>query len=497
MSSSSVKNLYGRIMPSSKKQINDKVKELGKKFEDKTKNIEAKIDLLEKHLEDNDGQINNITFALNELKASVASLEKEIPESSRKLEKQVDEAFLKLNDELKALILKSVTDSTNKILQSSEMISLQKEVKTVNSELSSLKQQVKWINESQERKSQKIGTETIDELKKFINQELKRRDTWAGRAAEIRRLSGESPVWVIKCPAPEDDTKVRWGDYSFALTLKRELEKKGVYALVDTREDWGCETGADVVLVLRGCLSYRPDRRNDKCLYIMWNISHPDMVTKDEYQLYDVVCVGSYHYAAELKDKLSIPVIPLLQCTDTDLFFPPKEPPAFFERDYIFIGNSRGVARNCVMWAIEDQLPLRMWGSGWDSILRDHMDIIEAPYIENSRIPELYRTSKVALNDHWDDMREKQFINNRIFDVLACGLPVITDTCQELKELFPDAVLHYKTKEDFDECVRRIEHDYTKIRLKVEKQWPMIQREYSFRTRAKQLIEIAKQYRKK
>ena len=54
---------------------------------------------------------------------------------------------------------------------------------------------------------------------------------------------------------------------------------------------------ADVVLVLRGCEFYRPDRRNTKCLYIMWNISHPEMVTQEEYQLYDIVCVGSRHYA--------------------------------------------------------------------------------------------------------------------------------------------------------------------------------------------------------
>ena len=239
------------------------------------------------------------------------------------------------------------------------------------------------------------------------------------------------------------------------MALKRELENNGIYALVDTREDWGCESGTDVVLSLRGTFPYRPDRRNDKCLYIMWNISHPDMVTKEEYQLYDVICVSSYHYADKLKKQLAIPVIPLLQCTDTDLFYPPAEIPHSFEREYILIGNSRGVARNSVMWAIEDHLPLKIWGSGWNTILKDHIDLIEAPYIENSKIPELYRTSKVALNDHWDDMRKNNFINNRIFDVLACGLPVISDTCPELKELFPDAVLHYETKEEFDNCIKK------------------------------------------
>lgn len=345
------------------------------------------------------------------------------------------------------------------------------------------------------RRNDKEQLKAIANLKQFIDQELKRRDGWGGRAAEVSRLAKGKPVWVIKCPAPEDDSKIRWGDYPFALTLKRELEKRGVYVAVDTREDWGCESGADVVLVLRGCLNYRPDRRNTKCLYIMWNISHPDMVMKEEYELYDVVCVGSRHYADKLKEELSVPVLPLLQCTDTELFYPSEKEPAAYKWDYIFIGNSRGVARSCVMWAIEDRLPLRMWGSGWNTILKDHMDLFEAPFIENSQIPELYRSAKVTLNDHWDDMREKQFVNNRIFDALACGLPVISDVCDELREIFPDAVLYYSNQEEFRDCVRQIETDYEEIKRRVLQQQRLIKEQFSFAARAEELLQIAEKYK--
>ena len=345
------------------------------------------------------------------------------------------------------------------------------------------------------RRNDKEQLKAIANLKQFIEQELKRRDGWGGRAAEVSRLAKGKPVWVIKCPAPEDDSKIRWGDYPFALTLKRELEKRGVYVTVDTREDWGCESGADVVLVLRGCLNYRPDRRNTKCLYIMWNISHPDMVTKEEYELYDVVCVGSRYYADKLKEELSVPVLPLLQCTDTELFYPSEKEPADYKWDYIFIGNSRGVARSCVMWAIEDHLSLRMWGSGWNTILKDHMDLFEAPFIENSQIPDLYRSAKVTLNDHWDDMREKQFVNNRIFDALACGLPVISDVCDELREIFPDAVLYYSNQEEFRDCVRQIETDYEEIKRRVLQQQRLIKEQFSFAARAEELLQIAEKYK--
>lgn len=338
------------------------------------------------------------------------------------------------------------------------------------------------------------NSQTLLEIKDYVDQELRRRDDWGKRASEIRHIAGNQQVWVIKCPAPEGEKKVRWGDYAYAVALKRYLDRMGMYAIIDLKEDWGCEEDADVVLVLRGCEFYRPDRRNTKCLYMMWNISHPEMVTVEEYQLYDVVCVGSLHYAKELQKMLTIPVVPLLQCTDTELFYPDQETEKNRGKDYLFIGNSRGVARPCVMWAAKDKLPLKIWGSGWKVMLGPDKTMVQDVFIENSEIPALYRSARVTLNDHWKDMLDYQFVNNRIFDALACGLPVISDSCEELREIFPDAVLYYSNKEEFDACVKEIENNYDAIKAKVDAQWPLIKEKYSFETRTKELVEIAKKY---
>ena len=354
-------------------------------------------------------------------------------------------------------------------------------------------QQGKQLKELQ--KACVAQTKAIEDLKDFIDRELSRRDDWPARGAQLSREAAGRPLWVIKCPAPEGPVRVRWGDYAYAVTLKRYLDRLGVYAVVETREDWGCEEAADVVLVLRGCQFYRPDRRNKKCLYIMWNISHPDMVPPEEYELYDVVCVGSRYYAGILKEKLKVPVLPLLQCTDTELFYPDfaeKQEPS---GDYIFIGNSRGIARRCVIWSAQNKLPLRIWGSGWKAMLGPSKTMVQDTSIENDKIPELYRNARATLNDHWKDMLDYQFVNNRIFDALACGLPVISDVCGELQEMFPDAVLYYDTKEDFDRCIETLEKDYAAVRARVLAQWPRIQKEYSFEVRAKELLEIAEKHR--
>lgn len=360
------------------------------------------------------------------------------------------------------------------------------------------KRQSKVIGDLQ--KASLAQTKAIEELKAFIEQEFRRRDDWPVRNAQLHTEAAGRPLWVIKCPAPEGPVKVRWGDYAYAVTLKRYLDRLGVYTVVDTREDWGCEEDADVVLVLRGCHFYRPDRRNARCLYIMWNISHPEMITPEEYELYDVVCVSSNYYAKCLQENVKVPVLPLLQCTDTELFYPAEESgddqsAVQAKGDYIFIGNSRGVARRCVIWSAQNQLPLKIWGSGWKAMLGQNKGMVQDTSIENSQIPDLYRSAKATLNDHWKDMLDYQFVNNRIFDALACGLPVISDYCEELKEIFPDAVLYYNNKEEFDDCIMQLETHYDEIKEKVAKQWPLIREQYSFEARARELLKIEEKYR--
>lgn len=348
--------------------------------------------------------------------------------------------------------------------------------------------------EKENKKQSKLlqeNSQALKNLQEQINQEFQRRDDWKKRPAENRKLAKDRPIWVIKCPAPDSEKKVRWGDYAYAVALKRYLDRMGKYTVIDLYEDWNCEEDADVVLVLRGREFYRPDRRNEKCLYIMWNISHPEMVTEEEYQLYDVICVGSLHYAKELQKKITVPVVPLLQCTDTELFYPDQEAEKHRGKDYLFIGNSRNVARPCVLWAAKDKLPLKIWGAGWKAMLGPDKTMVQDVFIENSDIPALYRSARVTLNDHWKDMLDYQFVNNRIFDALACGLPVISDCCDELREIFPDAVLYYSNQEEFKKCVAQLENDYDAIKARVDAQWPMIKEKYSFEARARELVEIA------
>ena len=142
-----------------------------------------------------------------------------------------------------------------------------------------------------------------------------------------------------------------------------------------------------------------------------------------------------------------------------------------------------------------DKLPLKIWGAGWKAMLGPDKTMVQDVFIENSQIPALYRSARVTLNDHWKDMLDYQFVNNRIFDALACGLPVISDCCDELREIFPEAVLYYSNKEEFHQCVKEIENNYEEVKAKVDEQWPVIKEKYSFEARARELAEIVEKHR--
>ncbi len=332
-------------------------------------------------------------------------------------------------------------------------------------------------------------TKSVDKVWKNYYAELVRCDYWKVKPEEIKRMAGDRKIWIIKCPAPDSNAKAGWGDFYFANSLAKNLEKLGIYPVVDLYEDWSCELMADCVIVLRGLKKYHPDRRNAKCRYIMWNISHPDNISKDEYELYDAVCIGSKYYADRLKEELSVPVYPLEQCTDTDLFYPEASDK---KHDYIFVGNSRGVPRECVMWSVDMRLPIEIWGGGWEPFLGKDCPNVAGINVPNDRLPDLYRTSYATINDHWDDMLKYQFINNRIFDSVACGLPVITDYCEDLYKIFGDNILYYRNEEEFRQCILKLEDNYPEIKKNTLSMWDMIKKEYSFEARAKQLLDIVK-----
>ena len=244
----------------------------------------------------------------------------------------------------------------------------------------------------------------------------------------------------IKIGCPNLNVSHEWGDYHFANSMKRSLESFGHQCVVDCLDDWESidSLTADVVIVLRGLSRYTP---KSKQINLMWNISHPDKISLDEYAEYDHIFVASVPYAKKLKKQLTTPVSALLQCTDPLLFNPSVAKKHCNE--VLFVGNSRNVYRKIVKDAIQADLPLSVYGNRWEQFIPKKYIISE--YISNNELASYYAGAKIILNDHWDTMREYGFLSNRLFDAAACAALVVTDPIEGLSDIFDDSILTYNS----------------------------------------------------
>lgn len=247
---------------------------------------------------------------------------------------------------------------------------------------------------------------------------------------------------------PDDESKKYWGDQHFAVGMKKEFEKLGYKANVLPRDCWYDQSRAGYVIVLRGKNPYyRPMGDNRK--YIMWNISHPDDVTIDEYNSYDYVFFASQKMHDELASKLHVPSGVAQQCVDDSAMVYEEGHDKQYE--LLFVGNSRHVFRPILKDLIPTEHKLTVYGRHWEKF--PVQDYVVSDYMDNSKVGQAYHDAKILLNDHWDDMRENGIISNRIFDALAVGAFIISDDIPEIHELFGDNVVTYHGREDLKEKI--------------------------------------------
>jgi GT2 family glycosyltransferase len=298
--------------------------------------------------------------------------------------------------------------------------------------------------------------------------------------------------WAIKNPAPPDVSAEIWGDTHFARRLARALRGLGQQVVIDHRPEFERRTGQldDVVLVLRGLAPYRP-------LYgqvnLGWLISHPEMLSRSEAESYDRLLAASVTWAERMSQQWGIRIDPLLQATDPEFFHPDRARPDTGQR-VLFVGGSRKQLRPIVRDAVEQGLPLSVYGPGWEELIPSRY--IKALSFPNEQLGAAYRSAGVVLNDHWEEMRVEGFISNRLFDAAAAGARVVTDDVSGLGDLFGRSVQVARDAADFVRLTSAPDLDAIfgndEERRKVAAR---LHAEHSFDVRARQLLDVALEVR--
>lgn len=288
----------------------------------------------------------------------------------------------------------------------------------------------------------------------------------------------------IKIGVPRESEKHTWGDYHFALGLKKYLERLGNKAVINILPDWYKEADdSDAVIVLRGLSKYTPQKKH---INIIWNISHPEKISNEEYNSYDFVFIASKSHAERLQREIKTKVFCLLQCTDPEIFYPDKD--TKFNSELLFVGNSRNVFRQIIKDLLPTNHPFKIWGLGWKKFIDNKY--ISGEYFPNEKLRVLYSSCKILLNDHWPDMVKMGFINNRIFDALACKTFIISDHSSELEDFFGDSLAIYSNKDDLDSKIDFYLNNQKRRDEIAETGYKKVINEHTFEKRAKTIMEV-------
>lgn len=156
----------------------------------------------------------------------------------------------------------------------------------------------------------------------------------------------------------------------------------------------------------------------------------------------------------------------------------------------LFVGSSRKQYRPMVRDAVEQGLPLSVYGTEWEGLLPP--EFLAATYLPNDQLGAAYGAAGVVLNDHWEDMRVDGFISNRLFDAVASGARVITDDVSGLDGLFGRSVQVVRSPRDLVELssapdLDALFGDAAERRAAAER----VHREHSFAARATRLLDVA------
>ncbi len=315
----------------------------------------------------------------------------------------------------------------------------------------------------------------------------------------LSRLTGgerSRPLsWSVVVAAPKGEAGEQWGDTWFARDLVAALRRQGQDAKVVHRAGAVSEKrdDDDVVLVLRGLRRFEPRRPstvgNDRrTIWMMWVISHPELVEAGEPATYDAVFAASSTWSRSATAEFGTPVTPLLQATDPYRFTPDAAAPDS-GYDVLFVGSTRGEFRPVVRDALDAGVPLSVFGVGWDGVIPPER--IAGDFLPNPELPAAYAGAGVVLNDHWPDMAAEGFLSNRLFDAVASGARVLSDDARGLHEVFGDAVVTYSGPADLERIVTADRDEVFPDRAARLAAAAQVAREHSFDARAQVLIERA------
>lgn len=288
--------------------------------------------------------------------------------------------------------------------------------------------------------------------------------------------------WAIKIAAPPGAPGEAWGDTHFARGIAAALRRLGQEVVIDAYDARRRPSAYldDVVLALRGPEPMSPQ---EGATSLLWIISHPDEIRREDLDGFDVVYAGSAPWATKASRRFARPVHALLQCTDARRFAPRGLPRT---DELLFVGTARGIPRPSILEPIRAGIPVSVYGPDWTGWIPG--SAIAGRGIPNQDLPAAYERAGAVLNDHWPAMQREGFVSNRLYDVVAAGGRAVSDAVEGIHEIFEGAVWTY---DDIPELIDALRHGVDALFPSEERLAEIsarVREEHSFDARARTLL---------
>ncbi len=129
-----------------------------------------------------------------------------------------------------------------------------------------------------------------------------------------------------------------------------------------------------------------------------------------------------------------------------------------------------------------------MYGANWEELIPKKY--IKAEHISNNELRKAYSSCKILLNDHWDDMREKGFLSNRIFDGFAAGAFIISDNVWGAGDIFGDTLITYDYPDELNSLIENYLNNKEERIKEIENVRNIVIKNHTFQKRVERILDV-------
>ena len=133
-------------------------------------------------------------------------------------------------------------------------------------------------------------------------------------------------------------------------------------------------------------------------------------------------------------------------------------------------------------------LPVEIYGRRWEGTPLEGS--VRETRMFGPRVSEIYRGADAVLNDHIAILREDQSLSNRVFDVLACGRPLLSDPIGWCPDDIADFIGWYTDPESLRTAAEAAQGEDETRRAERRDLARHIHETYSFETVARHVLSV-------